>query len=53
MLGEEWLAIFGLEGVYMDRAVRRLGGYVLVERIPGDALDVVVVVGDLSCECTC
>lgn len=40
---ERALAVFGLEGVYMDRSVGRLRGYVFIQRVPGDALDKVIM----------
>lgn len=42
------VAILGLEGVYMYGAVRGLRGNVLVERIPCYALDVMIVLSDLT-----
>nr|POE77785.1 hypothetical protein CFP56_09428 [Quercus suber] len=48
VLGEGELAILGLERVDVHGAVGGLGGDVLVQGIPGDALDVVVVLGDLA-----
>lgn len=42
------MAVFGLEGIYVDGTVGGLGGYELVERVPGDALDVVIVFCDLA-----
>lgn len=42
------VAILGLEGVYMYGAVRGLRSNIFVERIPSNALDVVVVLSNLT-----
>lgn len=42
------VAILGLERVYMYGAVRGLRSNILIERIPCNALDVVVMFGDLT-----
>lgn len=42
------VAILGLERVHMYGAVRGLRGNILIERIPCNALDVVVMFGDLT-----
>jgi hypothetical protein len=42
------LAVLGLERVDVDGAVRRLGRDKLVQRVPGDALDIMAVLGDLA-----
>lgn len=47
MLSQRELAILVLEGVYVDRSIRRLCGNELVQRVPGYALYVMVVLGDL------
>lgn len=47
------MAVFGLEGVYVYRAIRRLGGDVLVQRIPSNALDIVIVLCNLSYQGAC
>lgn len=53
VLCQERRPILGLEGVDVDGAIRGLGGYVFVQRIPSHALYVVVVVGHLSSEGAC
>jgi hypothetical protein len=45
---ERILPILGLERVDVDRSVGRLCGNVFVERVPGDALDIVAMLGDLT-----
>jgi hypothetical protein len=47
------LAVLGLEGVDMDGAIGGLCGNELIQRVPGDALNVMAVLGNLSYEDTC
>ena len=47
---ERVLAVFGLERVDVDGSVGGLGRNVFVQGIPGDALDVVAMFGDLPDE---
>ena len=47
VLGQREVAVLVLQGVDVDGAVRRLGCNVLVHGVPGNALDVVVVLGNL------
>lgn len=42
------LAVFCFEGIDVHGAIRRLRGYVFVERIPGNTLHVMVVFGNLA-----
>jgi hypothetical protein len=42
------LPVLGLERVDVDGSVGRLCGDVFVERVPGDALDIVTMLGDLT-----
>lgn len=48
MGGEGTGSIFEFQGVYVHCAIRGLSGDEFVQRIPGDALNVVVVLGNLS-----
>lgn len=47
------LAVLGLERVDVDGAVRRLGRDKFVQRVPGDALDIMAVLGDLADKGSC
>lgn len=47
------LAVLGLQRVDVDRAVGGLSGDKLVQRIPGNTLDVMAVLGNLSYKDTC
>lgn len=48
VVAQSVVAILRLEGVYMYGAVRGLRSNVFVERIPSNALDVVVVLSNLA-----
>lgn len=48
MLVEGELAILGLQVVNVNGTIRGLGGYKLVERIPSNPLNVVVVLCNLA-----
>jgi hypothetical protein len=45
---ERVMAVLGPQRVDVHGAVRRLGRDVLVQRVPGDALDVVAVLSNLA-----
>lgn len=47
------MAVLGPQRVDVDGTVGRLCGYVFVQRIPGHALDVVIVLGDLPYQRAC
>ena len=48
MLSQRKLAILGSEVVNVDRSVRRLGGDIFVQRIPGHALNIMIVFCNLT-----
>jgi hypothetical protein len=52
VLGERKLAIFIFQVVDVDGAIRRLCSNIFVEGIPGHALDVVVMLGNLAYNCS-
>ena len=47
------LSVFRLEGVDVDRSIRGLCRDVLVERVPGHALYIMAVFGNLSYQSSC